>query len=471
MSRHRGRRARGAAVAAIPSPPSPPAPLRPPVPAPPTAPPGALRTLAPVTTAPPVVPPPVVPRPQVSLVPSGRGQRKAAQRDERRKVLRRGSVVAGVLVALAALVTGFLVTTGGGRKAPVTVTPTDADGRTQHTLLLTLAPKGGGAIESVLLAHDTANKGQGQFVLVPSDILTEVAGHGSVTLGQAATFGLEVPAETLSDMMSVTIDGSWALTPTAFGALVDRLGGVTVDVPNDVTVNNRVVLSAGAGQHLGGSQAVQFATYLDADESSSARLARFESVLVAVMAKLGTTAAAVNAHLAAVTTGSVLGGKKADVGSVLAGLDADAAAQNVSYTNLPTTVLDTGTSQEQLALDGTATADLVKTGFADSIPQGRVAGRNRVIVFNGTGQLGLGASARQRLLDHGLVFVRSANQPGFGYQAKPSVVLVPDATADSVAAGQRVAKALGLPTSDVETSIVDTTAADVYAILGADYKQ
>jgi hypothetical protein len=193
-------------------------------------------------------------------------------------------------------------------------------------------------------------------------------------------------------------------------------------------------------------------------------------VLVAVMAKLGTDATAVNANLTAVTTGSALGGKKADVARVLAGLDADAQAQNVSYTNLPTTVLDTGTAQEQLALDGTGTAALVKASFAGSIPQGRVAGRNRVIVFNGTGQLGLGSSARQRLLDHGLVFVRSANQPGFGYQAKPSVVLIPDATSDSVAAGQRVAKALGLPVTDVETSTVDATAADVYAILGADYK-
>jgi anionic cell wall polymer biosynthesis LytR-Cps2A-Psr (LCP) family protein len=470
MSHHRGRRAKGASSAAIPAPPSAPAPLLPPVPQPPTAPPGAVQTMEPMTVALPVVPPPVVPRPQVALVPSGRGQRKAAQRDERRKTMRRGSIVAGVLVAVGAVVAGLLVTTGGGKKPQAAVTPPDADGRTQHTLLLTLAPAAGASVESVLLAHDTAGKGQGQFVLVPSNILTEVAGHGSMSLGDAAPFGVTVPAETLSDMMSVTIDASWQLTPAGLAALIDHLGGVTVDVADDVTVNNQVVLSAGAGQHLAGAQAVQLATYIDADEPSGARLARFESVLVAVMAKLGTDASAVKANLAAVTAGSALGGKTADVAPVLAGLDADAAAQNVNYTNVPTTVLDTGAAQEQLALDGTATAALVKSSFANSIPQGRVPGRNRVIVFNGTGQLGLGSSARQRLLDHGLVFVRSANQPGFGYQAKPSVVLIPDATPDSVAAGQRVAKALGLPVTDVETSTVDATAADVYAILGADYK-
>jgi anionic cell wall polymer biosynthesis LytR-Cps2A-Psr (LCP) family protein len=384
--------------------------------------------------------------------------------------MRRGSLVAGVVVAVGAVVAGVLVASGTGKKPPVVVTPPEADGRTQHTLLLTLAPTGAASVESVLLAHDTAGKGQGQFVLVPSNILTEVAGRGSMSLAEAASFGVTVPAETLSDMMSVTIDASWQLTPAGLAALIDHLGGVTVDIANNVTVDNQVVLSAGAGQHLAGAQAVQLATYIDADEPSGARLARFESVLVAVMAKLGTDATAVKANVAAVTAGSTLGGKTAEVSRVLAGLDADAAAQNVNYTNLPTTVLDTGAAQEQLALDGAATAAMVKSSFADSIPQGRVPGRNRVIVFNGTGQLGLGSSARQRLLDHGLVFVRSANQPGFGYQAKPSVVLIPDATPDSVAAGQRVAKALGLPVTDVQTSTVDATAADVYAILGADYK-
>ena len=470
MSRHRGRRVKGAAVSAIPAPPSAPAPLLPPVPQPPVAPPvgpGAVQTLAPVTAPPVTLPPPVVPRPQVSLVPHGRGQRKAVRRERRRQHLRRGSVVGGVLVALGAVVVGLLVTTRTGTKTPVAVS--GPDGRTQHTVLLTLAPAGAASVESVLLAHDAAH-GQGQFVLVPSDILTEVAGRGSMQLAQAATFGVTVPAETLSDMIDVTIDGSWVLTPTALGALVDRLGGITLDVSTDVTVGGQVVLSAGAGQHLGGAQASTLATYLGADEPSAARLARFESVMVAVMAKLGTDPATVDATLAALGAGSALGGHRAVVGQVLAGLDTDAQSQNVNYTNLPTTVVDTDNAQEQLAVDGAGSAAMVKASFAGSVPQGQVVGRNRVIIFNGTGQLGLGSSARQRLIAHGLVFVRSANQPGFGYQDKPSVVLIPDATAESVAAGDRVAKALGLPTADVETSTVDGTAADVYAILGNDYK-
>jgi anionic cell wall polymer biosynthesis LytR-Cps2A-Psr (LCP) family protein len=486
MSRHSGRRAKGAqsgqAVpappsATMPSPPSPPSPpLLPPAPRPPDVPPsmlssdqgaqgaqGTVSTLLPITT-----PPPVVPRPMPSLVPHGRGQRKAALRDERRKHVRRGSVIAGAVVALGAIVAGVLVTTGGGaKKPPVVASP---DGRTQHTVLLTLAPAGAASVESVLMAHDSANGGQGQFVLVPSDILTEVAGRGSMQLGDAATFGVDVTAQTLSDMISVTVDGSWQLTPDGLAALVDHLGGITVDVPIDIPVGGQVVVSAGS-QHLTGAQASALSTYIAADEPSGARLARFETVMVAIMAKLGPDPTVVAKALAALTTGSTLDAAHAQlIAQVLAGLDSDAAAQNVTYTTLPTTVLDTGSTQEQLAVDGTGTAAMVKQSFAGSVPSGRVAGRNRVIVLNGTGQLGLGQSARDRLTAHGLVFVRSANQPGFGYQNKPSVVLIPDATPDSVASGNRVATALGLPTSDVETSTIDTSAADVITILGADYK-
>jgi anionic cell wall polymer biosynthesis LytR-Cps2A-Psr (LCP) family protein len=459
------------ASAALSAPPSPPS--LPPAPQPPSAPPsiaasdpfvqhGAVSTLAPIT-----MPPPVAPRPTPTLVPTGRGQRKAAKRDARRKQLRRGSVVGGVVVAVVALVAGVVLTTGGAAKRKVVAaTP---DGRTQHTMLLTLAPAGGAAVESVLMAHDSASA-QGAFVLIPSDILTEVAGRGSMQLGAAATFGVDVPGETLSDMISVTVDGSWQLTPDALAALVDHLGGITVDVPVDISVNGQVVVSAGNGQRLTGAQASAMATFIAADEPSGARLARFETVLVAIMAKLGTQPSAVSAELASLTTGSTFDAHRTMTIQVLADVDADANAQNVTYTTLPTTVLDTGSTQEQLAVDGTGTAALVKQSFAGSIPPGRVAGRNRVIVLNGTGQLGLGASARQRLTAHGLVFVRSANQDGFGYKNKTSVVLIPDATPDSLASGDRVAEALGLPTSDVETYTVDTTAADVIAILGDDYK-
>ena len=302
MSRHRGRRVKGAAVPAIPAPPmrsgaAPAAGRR----SRRWAPPGAVQTLAPVTAPPVTVPPPVVPRPRsASSLTGGVNARQPGVSSAASTCVAAPSS-GGVVVAVAAVVVGLLVTTGGGKKPrswpPVRRTAVRSTPSCSRSHLP--APPRSRASCSPTTAH-----GQGQFVLVPSDILTEVAGRGAMQLGQAATFGVTVPAETLSDMIDVTIDGSWLLTPTALGALVDHLGGITVDVSTDVTVNGQVVLSAGAGQHLGGSQASALATYIAADEPSGARLARFESVMVAIMAKLGPDTAAVDATLAALGAGS-----------------------------------------------------------------------------------------------------------------------------------------------------------------------
>jgi anionic cell wall polymer biosynthesis LytR-Cps2A-Psr (LCP) family protein len=485
VSKHGGHRRRGRAtpaepvadavaeqtLSALPAPPAPPPPLTAsvgPLPSPPAAPPGAVSTLAPRTAAPITAAPPVVPRPVPTLVPTGRGQRKAARREERRKHLRKASVGGGVLVAIGAVVAGILVTSGGGSGQPAPAVASAA--RTQHTVLLSLAPANGQALDSYLLAHDSAGAGQGVVVLVPSNIVTDVAGRGSMPLGGAAALGPEVAGETLSDLISVTVDGNWVLTPEALSALVDHLGGITANIASDILVNGQVVVAKGDGQLLNGAQAAAVASYSAPDEPSVARLTRFQSVLTGIVSKLGTDPATVATVLAGLASGSALGTNTAVVSQVLAGLDADVKGQNVIYTTLPTTVLDTGDQTERLAADGTQVATMVQQYFAKSVPQGRVAGLNRVIVLNGTGALGLGQSARERLTAHGLVFVRSANQPGFGYAHKTSVVLVPDGTPDSIASGRRVAAALGLPASDVETSTVDTTAADVLTILGSDYK-
>jgi anionic cell wall polymer biosynthesis LytR-Cps2A-Psr (LCP) family protein len=420
-------------------------------------------TATPITMA-----PPVVPRPVPTLVPTGRGQRKAARRDERRKDLRKASVGGGVLVAIVAVVVGILVTSGGGAKKAAA--PVASAARTQHTVLLSLAPANGQALDSYLLAHDSAGGGQGVVVLVPSNIVTDVAGRGSMPLGGAAVFGPEVAGETLSDLISVTVDGNWVLTPDALSALVDHLGGITADVSQDILVNGQVVVAKGDAQLLTGAQAAAVAGYSAADEPSTARLTRFQNVLTGIFAKLGTDPASISTVLAGLASGSSLGKNTAVVSQVLAGLEADVKGQTVVYTTLPTTVLDTGDQTERLAADGTQVAAMVKQYFAKSIPPGRVAGHNRVIVLNGTGALGLGQSARERLTAHGLVFVHSANQPGFGYVHKTSVVIVPDATPASIASGRQVAGALGLSAADVETGTVDTTAADVLVILGSDYK-
>jgi hypothetical protein len=89
---------------------------------------------------------------------------------------------------------------------------------------------------------------------------------------------------------------------------------------------------------------------------------------------------------------------------------------------------------------------------------------------NGTGALGLGETAHDKLDRADLVFVHSENQQGFSFRHKASVILVPDDSAASRALGHRVAAALRLPDSAIKLSDQTTSAADAIVILGADYR-
>jgi hypothetical protein len=77
-------------------------------------------------------------------------------------------------------------------------------------------------------------------------------------------------------------------------------------------------------------------------------------------------------------------------------------------------------------------------------------------------------SVRAKLVKAGLVFVGSSNASRFGVAT--TLVLVNDASTEAVALGQRVAKALGVPATAVQTTRSPTSVADVVVVVGADYK-
>jgi hypothetical protein len=93
-------------------------------------------------------------------------------------------------------------------------------------------------------------------------------------------------------------------------------------------------------------------------------------------------------------------------------------------------------------------------------------GGNRVLVLNGVGTPGLGEAVRAKLAPAGFVFVGSRNAPQFGVAT--TQVLVPEATAEAQALGERVAKAIGVPASSVVTQDFGTVA-DVVVLVGEDF--
>lgn len=391
-------------------------------------------------------------------------------RHQRRQQRRRRLGTAGIAAVLVGVVLVALLVTLGVRHATGHKSqPT----RTQTTVLLQLRSANGTAAASVLLAHDTAT-GNGAEILLPSRLITDVCGFGTQMFGQVLTLprGEQVSRSTLGNVLGVTVDGSWVLDRTAFARLVDRVGGVTVNVDVDVVQpaagGARVVLVPQGQQHLDGAQAFAYATYLAPGEDTTAELARLQTVFDAVVAALPHQSKAVSTLLRGLGGGSVVSLGADRLAALLVGLAGDAREQNVSYQTLPVVAIDTGGGQPSYRIDAAKARAMVSSQLADSVPAGLRTVDNRVYVENGVGTPHLAESACSRLVQAGFTFAGSGNAAQFGY--KTSQVLVFDDTPQSAALGERVARALRLPASDVQVSTRGQDVADVVVILGRDYR-
>jgi hypothetical protein len=389
--------------------------------------------------------------------PGSRARRREEQRKKRRRV---STMVMSGLLALAVVVALVVVVTRGGDDGG----PPAAPQRTQRTVLFQVQGTNGTTIVSALLVHDS-DTDQGAAVLIPSQLLAQVPGVGSMPFGRALqTASLTGSSNAIADLLGIVVDGGWSLDQATFGKLVDGVGGVSVDVDREVLRGRTVVLAAGQ-QRLGGAQAYAYATFLARDEQEQARQARVQSVLDALVLSLP---ADVGKTLAGLGEGSKLTLPAPRLAEVLKGMKADDAKGNLQYRVLPVILVNSTTDQVLFRVDAPAVRGLVDEVLAASVPEGVRASGNRVLVLNGVGTPGLGAVVREKLVPAGFVFVGSRNAPSFEYVK--TEVLIPEATADAVALGARVARALGVPESSVMTSRSIGTIADVIVIVGKDFK-
>lgn len=321
------------------------------------------------------------------------------------------------------------------------------------------------------LALLAAGGGSAQQVLVPSRLLLDVPGAGRVSLSRSLLGSADAPGEAIGDALEVAVSTTWTLDSTALASLVDRVGGVVVDVDTDITkgtqVGAAVLLGAGPGQKLTGDQAALFAQFLGAEEPEAARLARQEQVLRAVLTALPDDPATIR------TVVSDLPGAPHDasldaVVRVVSASRLAAASDELASTMLPVKEIDAGGSTTAYGLDDKAATQLVDSRLAGAKLPVASVGHVRVLVQNGVGTPGLGDSARTKLLAAGLRYVAGGNLPGFGQDE--TVVLLRDASSANRDRGMAVARALGLGQSSLRISESAPTIADIVVILGSDYR-
>ena len=239
----------------------------------------------------------------------------------------------------------------------------------QRTLLVHVVDPEGRANSSALLGVDDAGR-QGAVVLVPSRLRVPVEGVGEGSFGETLLLADPgAPADIMSGLVGVTIDGQWWLTTAGLGALVDRAGGVQAEVDVDVVTKNAkgaptVVVQSGP-QRLEGSAAAAYATYLAEGEPELARLARFEEVLRGVLAGLPAQRAALTAALAALGEGARTTLAPGELEAVLGRLRRAAVRGEVLSDVLPTTEIASEGQPSVYEYDSARAADLFQLRFAD----------------------------------------------------------------------------------------------------------
>jgi len=424
--------------------------------------------------APEALEPPRPAEPSAAVTPPGSTvvarRDRAAERARRQAAVRRRTLVgfaaAGVVLVAAGLAT-FLLTRDDEEPAE----RVSAGPPKQQTLLVQVTGNDGVAAANALVGV-TPEQSSASVVLVPSRLLVDAAGTGSLPFGETVTLPeRSAPAQALTDLLGVRVDDSWVLTAGGLGEIVDAVGGVQAVVDVDVVETDAdgqrtLVLRAGS-QDLGGTAASSYATYLAEDEPEQARLARFDDVFSAVVAGLPEERSAV----AALVRGGGGGLQSTlDPASLAARLSVmrDAAAAGTWVSDvLPVTEIDTGDSVPTYGIDSGQVAAMMRSLLPGALQTGAGGEVLRVLVENGVGTPGLVELARAKLVAEGFRFVNGGNAADFGFDE--SAVIIPDGTEASVRRGQRVAVSLGLPESAVTTSDRGQTVADVIVILGKDF--
>lgn len=382
--------------------------------------------------------------------------RRRRPRHRRRTWLPLASIL--VLAAVAVTGTGSWLAGRPGHPGAGTATG-QAD--PQRTALLLLRDSD----EVVAAALLGVSAQDGVAVLIPAGLVLEVPGTGRQPLDAAYATRSTAPANALSDALGVRVDGTWVLSTAGLAALVDSIGGVSVDVADDLNWHG-VQLVQGPGQRLDGTSAAAFASADMAGEPEESHLARFGSVLGGLLAGLPPQQRTIGAQLAALgkeSSDQLPSGRLAEMLWHARGL-----AQSDSWQGfvLPIQLSEVGDSTVQ-GLDAARARQLVERqlpGARIPEPSGGVV---RVLVRNGVGVPKLSEAARDRLVAADLRFVAGGNADGFGRRS--TVILIASDSRTDRDRGERVARALGVRPAQIQVNPLGSAMADVVVVLGKDF--
>jgi hypothetical protein len=212
--------------------------------------------------------------------PAGRVARRAARRRRRRRWL---IAAALALAVLAAAGTARLLGDDGGTDDPTASRIGAAQGPAQHTLLLVRAPDEPGAALGLTLLAAGPEAGTGAALFLPVGTLVDIPGYGLDRLGSSLQYGGGPLVEAaVENALAVHVDDTVVLTDAAFGAWLDPLGTVRIDVPGRLVgvgpEGESGVRFAAGPQSLDGRRLVEYLGFRRTGQDELATFSRQQQV-------------------------------------------------------------------------------------------------------------------------------------------------------------------------------------------------
>lgn len=399
-------------------------------------------------------------------------RRVRARRGRRRHRLRRA---AGLLVA-AVVAVGTVV--GAGRlvapspepaEAPPTVpSPVDPADPQPAVVLATYDEEqpAAGASRIAVLAYDRARE-RGTILLVPSSTVTDIPGHGLLEIGRAYGFGAGPLLDaSLDNLLGVDLDHVAGVSRQGWAALLDRVGGLTVDVRERLdapAADGGVEVRFQPGeQFLDGQRLAELLTLDAAGQSELDALARTQHVLVALLDRLHAEPELLERAFAdgAPMLDTAAPGAVAEV----LGLLADARARSaLSTVTLPVSPI--GGEDETYRVDAERAEALAAERLSGSRPA-TVADAGRALqILNGNGTPGIGQEVAERLVPAGYRVVLTGNADRFDHPTTRIVVY--EDSPEQLEVARDIRDRLGV--GEVELSGSPQSVVDVTVVVGRDF--
>lgn len=371
------------------------------------------------------------------------------------------AVTAGLVFAVA-----VLTRPAGDAAAPGTDPPAPS-GPQDTVVLVRHDGEAEPAAGITLLAVDQA-AGRGAVVFVPTDLLVEIPGVGLDRVGLAHQYGgADLVAAAVANALGIDVDHAVAVSNTALGAALQRIGGLEIDVPSDLlerAADGSATVAFPAGpQRLDGPALVRYWGFAERSDSQLDTFPRQQQVWQALL-----TALRDRDLLQAFTDDRLpLDGSTLDSAG-LAGLLAGLAAAEVSYSLVPVEPFGSADADRGGAyrLREDAAAELVDGLLAGSVPAGADGEPLAVQVLNGVGRPGVGQEVDAALDGAGFRIVLTDNARDFNFTHTRIVVY--SESPEITAAAERVRDLLGVGTilvSRQPQSVVDLT-----IVVGADFQ-